>query len=145
MRKAMMASKGAIMTDNASFPSTAHRPAPLDAAQVLHLRLEGLALAVFGLWLFADTGASWWLFATLILAPDLSALGYLAGPRRGAVFYNLAHVFTLPALTIGVGWVSGTSPVVAVGAIWWCHVAIDRAVGYGLKAKDGFDRTHLSL
>lgn len=41
------------------------------------LRLEGAALfvaALAGYWL---SGASWGLFAVLILAPDLSMLGYL--------------------------------------------------------------------
>src|SRR6478609_6699144 len=52
------------------------------------LRLEGLVLGVLCIWLFAGTGASWWLFAALILAPDLGMLGYLANPRLGATIYN---------------------------------------------------------
>jgi hypothetical protein len=47
----------------------------------LLLRLEGLAIATGAVVLYADGDPSWWLFALLILAPDLSFLGYLAGPR----------------------------------------------------------------
>ena len=43
------------------------------------LRLEGLAVAAVSAVLYARTGASWWLFAALWLAPDLSMLGYLGG------------------------------------------------------------------
>jgi len=46
------------------------------------LRLEGLAAALLSALLFARTGASWWLFLLLWLTPDLSMLGYLAGPQR---------------------------------------------------------------
>ena len=52
---------------------------PVDLA----VRLEWIAVAVVALVLYALAGASWWLFALLILAPDLSMLGYLAGPRVG--------------------------------------------------------------
>ena len=53
----------------------------------LLLRLEGLAIAAGAVVLYADGDHSWWLFALLILAPDLSFLGYLAGtaPRRRGV------------------------------------------------------------
>src|SRR6185503_16241178 len=44
------------------------------------LRLEGLVVAVASLALYARTGASWWLFAVLWLAPDLSMVGYLRRP-----------------------------------------------------------------
>lgn len=50
----------------------------------LLLRLEGLAIGAGAVVLYADGDHSWWLFALLILAPDLSFLGYLAGPRLGA-------------------------------------------------------------
>ncbi|MAM60740.1 DUF4260 domain-containing protein [Maritimibacter sp. UBA3975] len=118
---------------------------PLDRDQIVHLRLEGLALTALGFGLFASSGESWWLFAVLILAPDLSALGYLAGARVGAVAYNIAHVFTGPAVVIGLGWWVGAPLILALGAIWWSHIAIDRAVGYGLKARGDFKRTHLSF
>ena len=51
----------------------------------LLLRLEGAALLIVAVAMFWQRGGSWWLFAVLILAPDSSFLGYLAGPRVGAI------------------------------------------------------------
>ena len=34
-------------------------------------------------------GGNWWLFALLILVPDLSMVGFTAGPQTGATIYNL--------------------------------------------------------
>ncbi len=45
------------------------------------LRLEGLALAGAAITLYGWFGGPWWLFAALILAPDLSLFGFLSGPR----------------------------------------------------------------
>ena len=64
------------------------------------LRLEGLVAAVGTAALYAHTGASWWLFAALWLLPDLSMLGYLAGPCWGARCYNAIHTYVLPG-TLG--------------------------------------------
>ena len=43
------------------------------------LRVEGGAVLVVALLLYMQSGGDWLLFVLLILAPDLSALGYLAG------------------------------------------------------------------
>lgn len=48
------------------------------------IRLEHAALTIFSLLGYITLGGPWWLFAVLFLAPDLSMLGYLAGPRVGA-------------------------------------------------------------
>jgi hypothetical protein len=48
------------------------------------LRVEALAVAVTALAIFATTGEPWWLIPALFLAPDLSWLAYLAGPKAGA-------------------------------------------------------------
>ncbi|TIS47856.1 MAG: DUF4260 family protein, partial [Mesorhizobium sp.] len=65
---------------------------PLD----LTVRLEWVVAAVVAIVFYEMTGVSWWLFALLILAPDLSMLGYLAGPRVGAVAYNALHILIAP-------------------------------------------------
>lgn len=53
----------------------------------MHLiqRMESLSLALLALGAYWISGASWWLFAVLILGPDLSFFAYLRGPRTGAV------------------------------------------------------------
>jgi hypothetical protein len=109
----------------------------------LTLKLEWALLAAGLALAFAATGGSWLLFALLVLAPDLSMLGYLAGPRIGALSYNLFHSLigslALPAL----GWFGASDPAVHVAVIWAFHVAVDRALGYGLKLPTSFRDTHL--
>ncbi|MBS7545186.1 DUF4260 domain-containing protein [Ancylobacter oerskovii] len=109
----------------------------------LVLRLEGLAIAAAALLAYRHMDAGWGMFAALLLAPDLSLLAYLAGPRAGAVFYNAAHSYLLPALLAGTGLALGRERPVAVALIWIAHVGIDRALGYGLKYPGGFGLTHL--
>ena len=107
------------------------------------LRAEGLAVFAAALAAYAALGASWWLFAALILAPDLSMLGYLAGPRPGAFVYNAAHTYVAPAL-LGVLAYGFSAPLVgAVALIWTAHIGLDRLLGYGLKYSAGFGHTHL--
>jgi hypothetical protein len=55
------------------------------------LRLEALALFAAALLLYAQSGATWKLFAALILVPDLSFVFYLFGTRAGAIAYNTMH------------------------------------------------------
>jgi len=69
------------------------------------LRLEGLTLFVGMVVLYVAWDGSWWIFAILFFAPDLSFLGYLSGPRIGALIYNAAHSYMAPVtlLTLGFG------------------------------------------
>jgi hypothetical protein len=109
----------------------------------MSLRLESVALAVAAIWLYSWHGGSWWLFAALILAPDLSAIGYAAGGAVGAKAYNAAHAAVLPLILLAIG--SFDHPLlVDIAIIWITHIAVDRAVGYGLKYPDGFKESHLS-
>jgi hypothetical protein len=109
------------------------------------LRIEGLVafgLAVAG---FQLLGGNWWVFALLILAPDLSMLGWLAGPKIGARIYNLAHTYTVPALFGAAAYSLGAMWLVPFALIWIAHIGIDRAIGYGLKYPESFQHTHLGM
>jgi hypothetical protein len=107
------------------------------------LRLEGLALAALSAFLYAGTGASWWLFAALWLAPDLSFFGYMARPRIGSYCYNAVHSYPLPA-TLAILALSFHKPALLPFAIiWFNHIGVDRMLGYGLKYPAGFGFTHL--
>jgi hypothetical protein len=77
------------------------------------------------------------------LAPDLSALGYLFGPKVGSVTYNLAHTTVWPIAIGVVGWRLGWSWAAPVALIWLAHIGMDRMIGYGLKYPDSFKRSHL--
>jgi hypothetical protein len=107
------------------------------------LRLEGAAVAGAALMAYTQLGASWWLFALLVLAPDLSIAAYLAGPRAGACAYNLVHSTVGPVLLGTSAYLAGAIPLVAVALIWLFHIGIDRMLGYGLKHASGFKDTHL--
>ena len=106
-------------------------------------RVEWCAVAVAAIVLYGLTGISWWLFALLILAPDLSMVGYLAGPRVGAAAYNALHILAFPVALAFCGIWFGHSPVTAVALVWIAHIAIDRMLGYGLKLPTDFRDTHL--
>jgi hypothetical protein len=109
----------------------------------LTVRLEWAVVAVAAIVFYAVAGASWWLFALLILAPDLSMLGYLAGSRVGAISYNALHILIVPVLLLLAGRFGGNAVATAIALIWIVHIAIDRALGYGLKLSSGFQDTHL--
>jgi Domain of unknown function (DUF4260) len=109
----------------------------------LFLRSEGLVLVGLSVFLYAWIDESWLLFALLLLAPDLSIAGYAAGPRVGAISYNIAHTYLIPASLIVAGVAGGVPTVLAVGLIWFAHIGLDRLLGYGLKQPTGFRNTHL--
>jgi hypothetical protein len=107
------------------------------------LRLEGLASLVVSVAVYAYWGQhGWGPFALLFLLPDVSLLGYLKGPRVGAVVYNLAHTYVVPAV-IGIAGVLWLGPFFAIALIWSAHIGLDRMLGYGLKLPTAFQATHL--
>ncbi|TGD32841.1 DUF4260 family protein [Brevibacterium sp. S22] len=100
-----------------------------------------IALAV------AAWSSSWWILLLAFLAFDLSTLGYLVNQRVGAFCYNLVHNYTAPAVLIA-GWAAlqfgdvNADWMVMLAACWGFHVAVDRALGFGLKLGP-FTHTHL--
>lgn len=116
---------------------------PLSVTTIL--RLEGLTVLIGALVAYAVIGGNWWLFALLILAPDLSFLGMLAGKKAGSTSYNLAHTYIAPDLLAFVAWVFALAWLYPVVLIWAAHIGADRALGYGLKYPGTFDHTHLGL
>ena len=120
----------------------AARPART-SSMILLLRLEGLAIAVVSALLYRQTGANWWLFASLWLVPDLSMLGYLAGPCTGARVYNAFHTYAGPAALALPSLLLHGNGLLPFALIWANHISVDRILGYGLKYGDGFGFTHL--
>ncbi len=107
------------------------------------LRLEGLTLFAGMTLLYGVWDGSWWVYAILFLAPDLSFAAYLAGPRVGAIVYNAAHSYMAPMALMVAGFATGSPLVLSIAMIWLAHIGIDRALGYGLKYAIGFGFTHL--
>ena len=79
----------------------------------------------------------------MYLAPDLSMVGYLAGPIVGAAAYDVAHTYSFPIALAAIGVMVDAEIAVQLGLIWITHIGVDRAIGYGLKYPTGFKDTHL--
>jgi hypothetical protein len=107
----------------------------LTAVLVLALALE-----------VAVSGASWWIVIVFLLGPDVAlVLGTGSGLQKGQLhpravpLYNLLHRYwgpialALASLVLPKGW-----PAAALA--WAVHVSLDRAIGYGLRTPDGFQR-----
>ena len=96
---------------NISFTNTSVPTSPdslsFDGPRLV-LRLEAAALMVAAAALYAWLGGSWGWFFALLLVPDVTMLGYLAGSRVGAAVYNLGHTLLGPAallaLAATLGW-----------------------------------------
>jgi len=107
------------------------------------LRLEGLTLFAGMTLLYGFWGGPWWVYAVLFLAPDISFLGYLAGPKAGAIAYNAVHSYIVPMALMTAGFGFAPPLLLTIAMIWLAHIGFDRALGYGLKYSAGFGFTHL--
>ena len=107
------------------------------------LHVEGAAVFFAAVAAYFLLGLPLWAFIVFLLAPDLSAIAYLMGPRTGSIVYNLAHTMAWPVLLGLAGWWLGWSWAMPVALIWLAHIGMDRMVGYGLKYPDAFKHTHL--
>ena len=107
------------------------------------LRIEGVAAFVAGLALYGWLDAPWLAVLPLLLVPDLSAVGYLRGPRVGAFTYNVVHNWAFGLGVLGLGLAASVGPASILGAVCIAHVGMDRALGYGLKLPTSFQDTHL--
>lgn len=108
------------------------------------LRAEGLAVLALSVVLYWLIDGSWLWFALLFLLPDVTFAAYLAGPRRGATAYNLAHTLAIPVGLAAAALLLETAPAVHVALIWSAHIGLDRALGFGLKYPTAFGDTHLA-
>lgn len=107
------------------------------------LRAESIALFLAGVILYLQlNGNGLWLLP-LLLAPDLSMVGYLGGPRLGAITYNVGHNLVTALVVLALGWFAAVAPLALAGAVLVAHVGMDRSLGYGLKLPTDFRDTHL--
>jgi hypothetical protein len=109
-----------------------------------------LASALVGLivLVYARETVGWWPVVAFGLGPDLPLLlGAGRGLERGQLhpravpLYNVVHRFWGPLALGAIALAAGLPAAWLVGALAWAtHVAVDRAVGYGLRGRDGFQR-----
>lgn len=107
------------------------------------VKLEELGLFLLGVWAFNTLSFQWWWFLALLLAPDISMLGYVFGNTAGAVSYNFFHHRGLAILVYGLGYFAANEYLQLAGILLFSHIAMDRFFGYGLKYFSGFKNTHL--
>lgn len=134
----------AVSTMTTQAQSAADRTATPDPTWIRPwLRAEGAAAFAAGLAGFLFLGLPWWAFLLLLIVPDVSMVGYLRGPRVGAILYNLVHDLATGVVVAALGLAIGSVPLAAAGAILVAHSGMDRMAGYGLKFPDAFQQTHL--
>ena len=92
---------------------------------------------------FTGLDQPWWLVPLLLFAPDLFMAGYARSHRAGALLYNLAHSYPAPAALGAVALVADNPFWQGAALVWFAHIGMDRALGYGLKYETGFKDTHL--
>jgi hypothetical protein len=112
------------------------------------LAYGGLAIGLLGAIVYEVVrhGTGYWQLAAFGLGPDLALLaGMGAGLARGQLhpravpLYNTVHRFWGPVALLVVAAVAPLSAGYTIGALAWAfHIALDRAVGYGLRTADGF-------
>lgn len=96
----------------------------------------------------ADGTAEWWMAVAFGLSPDVALiLGASPGLEKGQLhpravpLYNLLHRFWGPVVLASVAAAGLIPSAFLVGALAWAfHIALDRSVGYELRASDGFQR-----
>ena len=107
------------------------------------LRAEGAAALGAAVLLWGAADGKWLFFPFLLFAPDVSVIGFLRGPRVGAVAYNVVHNFVAPLLLLLAGCGYQVPGLLLAGSLLLAHVGLDRLLGYGLKYPTSFADTHL--
>jgi hypothetical protein len=109
------------------------------------LKIEEVFMFGLSIFLFSKLDYAWWWYPVLILAPDLSMIGYLGGSQIGAATYNFIHNKALGIGIFVLGIVLASPPLMLAGLILFGHSSMDRVLGYGLKYPDSFEHTHLGI
>lgn len=107
------------------------------------LKLEELAMFLASLYVLYYFDAAWWFYLLVLLGPDISMLGYLAGNKTGAWSYNLFHHKGIALVLFAIGFIMNNDALITTGIILFGHASMDRVFGYGLKYENGFKFTHL--
>jgi Domain of unknown function (DUF4260) len=109
------------------------------------LKLEEIAMLAISIYALYLLKVDWWCYLLLILGPDISMVGYLAGNKVGAVTYNLFHHKGIAIVIYLTGFLLNSEVLQITGIILFGHSSMDRTFGYGLKLGEGFKYTHLGI
>jgi hypothetical protein len=109
----------------------------------------GAVLAATGAVTVVARGDRWALLSAIVfvLAPDVPLLfafgpGLIKGQLhpRSVLAYNTTHRMLGPIAAVAAAVSVGSLMFAAAGLAWFAHVLCDRAVGYGLRGRDGWQR-----
>jgi hypothetical protein len=140
-------------------PGVARTPitGPGEAARRAGWWVVGLLCTAFGLFEAVKHGApASYLFVVGAAGPDVALLGQpFTRHERGQLnrawvpIYNTLHFPLLPlAVVVFFSFYGSTNdqaaPGFTLGLMWLAHIAVDRALGYGLRNRDGWQRREIS-
>ena len=120
----------------------------LPALKLSRKSYGGLAVALAGATLATvfTRDASGWVALGFAVMPDIALLaGMASGLDKGQLhpravpLYNALHSFIGP-IALGVIGVALGPTWLAAALAWGAHIAVDRAVGYGTRTPEGFQR-----
>ncbi len=109
------------------------------------IKLEEAAMFGLSIYILVSFDARWWWYLVLVIGPDISMLGYMAGNKAGAACYNLFHHKGVAVAVFVVGLLLPHVLFQVIGIVLFGHSSMDRLFGYGLKKNEGFKYTHLGI
>ena len=109
------------------------------------LKLEEAAMFVLSIYALTLFHVDWWVYLLILIAPDISCIGYVAGNKAGAVCYNLFHHKGVAIAIFLAGFILKNEWLQVIGIVLFGHSSMDRMFGYGLKLNEGFKYTHLGI
>src|SRR6266478_9656073 len=100
------------------------------------LKLEEFAMFAISIYALYLLKAEWWCYILILIAPDVSMIGYLAGNKMGAATYNLFHHKGIAIVLYFIGLLLHNEIIQIIGIILFGHSSLDRMFGYGLKLNE---------
>ncbi|MGE4168602.1 MAG: DUF4260 domain-containing protein [Candidatus Babeliales bacterium] len=107
------------------------------------LKIEEFFMLLGSLILYNFLGYSWFVFSLFLFLPDIGMIAYWFGSKIGAIIYNFFHSRIIAVLFLIAGILLFYIPLQILGIAFFCHICLDRMLGYGLKYQDSFWNTHL--
>src|SRR3989304_2571240 len=101
------------------------------------MKLEELGQLLLSILLFSQLSYAWWVYLLLLLAPDLGMIGYLFGPRVGAVTYNTTHHKGLAAVLYAIGILYAAPVLALIGVIMFGHSSLARGRSFSQEVVVG--------
>ncbi|ASE58099.1 hypothetical protein AST07_01605 [Staphylococcus saprophyticus] len=105
------------------------------------IKVENAFVLILVISLYFMFDFSFWLFLIFLLAPDLTAIGYVFNKRIGSMVYNIGHTYVLPSLVTTLYLLLKEPILLQIALIWFAHISMDRTLGYGLKYASDFKIT----